>query len=363
MRKKSVLFSIISGTAVLFMTAVLLYSCSGNSGSDAGSGTVALYATDSMSDYQQVTATINRIAVLNTGSGASCDVLTTPTTINIANLPNVLQLLNVTDCPAVPYNRLHIEFNKSVELMDIAGTQSSCSFVSYKDDSNRPNALQCNGTTCTLDINGAINVLVNHSNNMALDFDLKDFDIVSFGTSSCAVTMKVSPIHGNGFRHLGYPERITGLVSNLTTSTQTFDLSKHNKVFHVLYSGITSTQQPGLDELLLRAQQDGLRTRVTTSTIDYATRTIDASEILVKVEGLVSNLTPTNFTLTYKMGKTMSIDYSSAAVKGALANDAWAEVKLYGYDGATSNFLAARVEVEYACTVPYERMRAMNTED
>jgi hypothetical protein len=364
MRKNSLFFGLVAGTAVLFLAAFLLYSCSGSGSTGTGaSGTVALYATDNLSDYQQVTATINKVTVLNTGSGASCDVLTTPTTINIANLSNVLQLLTAADCPAVPYNRLHIEFDRSVELMDSAGTQSSCAFVSYKDNSNRPNVLDCKGTTCTMDINGAVNVLVNHSNGLALDFKLKDFDIASFSTPSCSVTMKVSPIHGQGFGHLGYPERITGLVSSLTTSTHTFDLAKHHMVFHVVYSGITSTQQPGLDELLLRAQQDGLRTRVTASTIDFNTRTIDASEIFVKVEGLVSNLTATNFTLTYRMGKTMTIDYSIASVTGALANDAWMEVKLYGFDGATSSFLAARVEVEYNCTVPYVLKRARNTED
>jgi hypothetical protein len=108
-----------------------------------------------------------------------------------------------------------------------------------------------------------------------------------------------------------------------------------------------------------------LRTQVTTSTIDYANKTIDASEIFVKVEGLVPNLTTTNhtFTLTYKKGNTMTVDFSKAVVKGALANDAWAEVKLYGYDSANARFLAARVEVEYACTEPYDHKKEMNTED
>jgi hypothetical protein len=111
-----------------------------------------------------------------------------------------------------------------------------------------------------------------------------------------------------------------------------------------------------------------LRTQVTTSTIDYASKTIEASEIFVKVEGLVSNLTTTNhtFTLTYKKGKTMTVDFSKAVVKGSLANDAWAEVKLYGYDGTSANnplFLASRVEVEYECTEPYDHKKEMNTED
>jgi hypothetical protein len=132
-----------------------------------------------------------------------------------------------------------------------------------------------------------------------------------------------------------------------------------------LYSGITSSRQPGLDDLLLRAQQDSLRTRVTTSAIDYANRTIEASEVLVKAEGLVSNLTTSNhtFTLTDRKGKAITVDLSNALVKGTLANNAWAEVGLYGYDSVSNDFLAARVAVEHECTVPDNEKKAVGTED
>jgi hypothetical protein len=387
MRKNGVILSIISGTIILFAVAILFHSCSsGGDGSSNGggtsSGTVALYVTDDMSDNQQVIATIDKVTLVSTGTGNTCDVLTTPTTINIADLADVLQLLNVANCPAVPYNRLHIEFEKSVELMDHSGTQSSCSFTSYKDDSDRPNVLQCNGTTCMLDINGAVNLLANQNSKVALDFRLKDFDVDNFGTTQCSVTMKVSPIHVEEFENLGHREAITGLVSNLTTSTHTFDLTKHHIVSHVVYSDITSTQQPGLDDLLLRAEQDGLKTQVTASTIDFPNRwidatkmhnddglvsavttTIDASKILVKVEGLVSALTTTSFSLSYDTGKTIGIDFSKAAVKGTLANNAQAEVKLYSFDSTSADFLAAFVEVEFEASCPNDDRRDIDSED
>ncbi len=364
MRRGRVAISCVIGAALLVVSAFVFNSCSGGNGRTS-SGTVALYATDNMSNHKQVIATINKVTVESTGSGATCEVLTTPVTINIANLSNVLQLLNVADCPAVPYNRLHIEFNRSVELMDSAGNESSCSFTSYKDEDNHVNRLQCNGDTCTLDINGAVNVLINQYNKVALDFRLKDFDVDHFGTASCSVTMKVSPLHGKEFGHLDRFEGITGLVTNLTTSTRTFTLSKDHLALDVLYSGITSSRQPGLDDLLLRAQQDGLRTAVTASAIDFSTKTIEASKILVKVEGLVSNLTTSTntFTLTYREGKTMPIDYGNAAVKGTVANGAWTEVKLYGHDSASSNFLAAIIEAETGCKGPGDRWRERHTED
>jgi len=365
MSKGKVIISAAAGVVLLMLSVFLFNSCSGGGGGGASSGTVALYATDNMSTYKQVTATINKVTLMHTGSGASCVVLTTPAAIDIANLSDVLQLLSVADCPDVPYNRLHIEFDKTVELMDDAGNTSSCSFTSYKDEAHQVNRLQCNADTCVLDINGAVNVLVSQYSKVALDFRLKDFDVNDFGTAACSVTMKVSPLHGREFGHLFRREGITGIVSNLTTSTHSFTLSKQHLSLNVLYSGITSTHQPGLDDLLLRAQQDSLRTRVTASAIDYANRTIEAAEILVKAEGLVSNLTTTDhiFTITYKTGKTMTVDYGTAVVKGALANMAWAEVKLYGYDNTSTNFLAATVEVEYECTVPYDRKREMDTED
>jgi len=363
MSTKRVFFNAAAVAVVLVVSLSLFNACGGGGGGSSSTGSVALDATDSMSDYKQVIATINKVTVMNTGSGAACDVLTIPTTIDIANLSNVLQLLNVADCPAVPYNRLHMEFEKSVELMNYEGKKSPCSFTSYKDEANHVNRLQCSGETCTLDINGAVNVLVSQHSKVALDFRLKDFDVASFGTGtgSCSVTMKVSPLHGHEFEHLYRHEGLTGLVSDLTTSTDTFTLSRGRLSATVVYSGITTTRQPGLDDLLLRAQQDGLRTRVTTSSIDYASKTIEASGIFVKTEGLVSNLTTSTFTLTYKKDKTMTVDYGAAVVKGAIANDDWAEVSLYGYDGA--NFLAARVAVEYECTVPYDQKREMDTED
>lgn len=379
MKKNSVLLSIIGGTVLLFVAAILIYSCSsgssgvgtingGNGGGGSASGTVSLYATDDISNHKQVIATIDQVTIISTGSGTSCDLLTTATTatVNIANLASILQLLNVSSCPSVTYDKISIEFNKSVELMNAEGIQSACSFTSYLDDSDRPNPLQCNGDLCTVVINSPVNILVNQNNQVALDFNLKAFDVDNFGTPQCTVQMKVSPICGDGFRNLGYRQSITGVVSALTTSTQTFDLTKHDRSFTVLYSNITTTQQPGLDDLLLRAQQDALNTRVTASTFDFIHQTIVASNILVKTEGLVSALsssTTTTFTLTYDTGKTMTVDISKSVVKGTLANNASVEVKLYGFDSTTSDFLAADVEVEYACTVPDDDRPRFDTDD
>ncbi len=359
MKRNKVIIFAVAATLVLGFSSFLLYSCGGGGGgSGTSSAPIGLYLTDDMSLFTQVTATINKVQVLNSGSGASCDLLTIPTAVNIAELSNVIQLVNVAECPAVPYNRIHIEFEKGVELTSAAtgsvpGTTSSCTFVSYKDEADHPNTLACSGTNCTLDINGAVNVLVNRPNKLALDFDLKNFDVVSFGTPSlCSVTMKVSPLHAGEMEATGHPEGFTGLISNLSTTDQTFTLTRGQSSFNVLYSGITTTQQPGLGGLLERAEADGLRVRITSANIDFVTNTVTASSIAVKIEGTVSDLTATTFTLTYQGGKTLSVDYGTAVAVGTLANGASVNVTLYGFDSVNNRYLASKVEVEDGTSIP-----------
>lgn len=354
MRKKA-LFWVAVVILVAGSSTLILSSCGGSG--NGSSGTVGFYLTDDMSAYfTQVTATIDKVTFINTGSGASCDVLTTPTTMNIAELSDVMQLVNVSQCDAVPYNRIHIEFEKSVGLTSgpnwtVPNKTGVCSFISYKDQGANPNTLNCSGTSCSLDVNGAVNVLADQNNKLALDFNLKEFDVVGFGTASpCTVTMKVSPLHAVGMQarcNQGYREGTTGLISGLSTADKTFALTRGGFTFTVLYSGITDTQQPGLDNLLALAQSDGLKARVVSSTIDLSTRTITASKVLVKNEGAISNLDSTNhiFTLTYQNGKTMSVDYSKLGVMGMPVDGTTVDVKLYGF--TNGNYLAWLIDVQY----------------
>ncbi|HXY55302.1 MAG TPA: DUF4382 domain-containing protein [Nitrospirota bacterium] len=374
---RKTLFWLLIGSLAVLTSAVLLYSCSGGGGGSAGGtpfGAVGVYLTNDtlstqdtgtdtssisqltdtiMSLFSQVTGTIEKVQLISTGTGTTCDVLNGPTAVNIADLANVLQLVNVTQCPAGPYNRIHIEFDKSVDLMSApTGTPVSCSFVSYKDEGNhdKPNVLQCDPASniCTLDINGAVNVLANQQNKLALDFNLKDFDVF-FGESGCAVTMKVSPLYTEEIEARRHPEAVTGIVSQLSTTNQTFDLTDRHRTYNVLYSGITTTDQPGINSLLQRAQDDQLKAKVKSSSVDFMNNMIDASAILVKVEGTVSNLVSNaTFSLNYGPGgtKNINVDYSKATVEGTVTNGSWVDVKLYGYSSASNDFLANQVEVE-----------------
>jgi hypothetical protein len=297
--------------------------------------------------FSQVTATIDKIQLVSSGTSTTCDVFTMPTAINIANLRDVMQLMNVAQCPATSFNRIHIEFDKGVQLFSTAtGTLSRCSFESFKTEGsgNQPNTLDCDPATavCSLDINGAVNVLAQENHKMGLDFNLKDFDVAGQDTPACAVTMKVSPLNASGFKGT---EAITGIISQLNTGNRTFALTKGDTAYSVLYSGITVT---GVDILLQRAQTDGLKTKVNTSGVDLANNTITASAVRVKVEGTVSDLVSgAALSVNYGTNKKIGVNFSSAAqIGGSPVNGSWVDVKLIGFSNASNLFLADEVEVE-----------------
>jgi hypothetical protein len=332
----------------------ILLSCGGSDTADNGQhGSIALYLTDSMSDFQQVTATINAVQVRSTGTGASCSVLSEPLVVDITELANILQLVSIADCPAGSYNRLHIEFEQTVSLMDAAGSASSCSFTSYKDDHARPNALHCDPASgiCSLDVTGAVNVLADRPTPVGLDFDLKNFEVQDLGNpETCAVTMKVSPIHADGIGKISHVRGLSGRITQLDTDARTFLLTKGHRTFFVDYSSITATLQPGIDLLLLRAQTDELAVKVLSTEIDLVSSTLSAKAVYIKAEGTVSGLDSgaQTFTLTYRTAKEMTVFYGPPArVEGAIDENAWVEVKLYGHDSVNDRFLAIHVEREF----------------
>jgi hypothetical protein len=332
------------GFCFLLMAVVLIVSCGGGGGGGSSpSGNVALYATDDLSGFQQVTATINKVQLVNTGTGDACTVLTTPVTTDIARLSSVLQLLNLTGCPAVNFNRIHMEFSQTVSLTGADNATETCSFTSFKDNNNQPNALQCNSGNCSLDITGAVQVFANQNNRMGLDFVLKDFDVSGSG-SNCAATMKVSPLNASdldGKKAGGSMEGIKGEVSNLNTTAKTFTLTKGSVSLTISYS---SVKEQNIDTVLQLAATDNLTVQVLAPSL-LGTGPVAATAVFVKIEGTVSNLDTSGktFTLNFDTGRTITVDFSTATVEGLLANNVAVEVELNGFNG--TNFTAINVEL------------------
>jgi hypothetical protein len=336
--------------AFLIIIPVALIACdSGNTTTASNaSGTVSLYLTDDLSDYQHVTTTLNAVQLRHSGSNTSCSLLSTPQPLDITDLGvnKVLELADITSCEARSYNRLRLEFDKMVTLTDANNMDHLCEFTSYKDDQNRPNVLMCDASgNCGIDINGAVNVLAGQHAEVSLDFNLREFE-ADLVASPCTVSMKVSPIHAQDKMMDGYRKSVGGLVSRLDTTAKRFALSRGSSQFSVDYGAVT---QPGIDTLLARAATDGLRTKVACSSYDPASALCTAqgdAAMRVKLEGTLSalDMAARTFTLTYRTGKTLTVDYSTASYDTALANDLTVEVVITGHNG--SAFLARTVEIE-----------------
>lgn len=345
---------------VVFLLWSIISSCGvGDGGAPSSTGTVALFATDDISDYKQVIATINNVELIHTGSGATCDVLAEPVNIDIANLSDILQLLDVKPCSPTSFNRIRLDFARNVSLIDATDTEGICEFVSFKDTPGQiPKILQCAGSNCILDINGAVNVLPNLNNTLALDFDLKDFEVQNFPDPGCTVTMRVFPLNAseiNGKKRAGgYKESVSGFVSSLDTVNDTFTLTKGSLQFSVDYSGAMfgGSPQPGIDDLLDLAEQKQIKVKVTTEFIDLSWMIITASTVFVKADGFVSNLDLNNHTFTLSnqlKAFSIGVDYSQAFAGGKVEGDisqadVQVKTKLFGYDGTW--FLAHEVEVD-----------------
>lgn len=338
---KKILYFLLSAALI---AGVIMPGCSGSGSTSTGS--VALYATDDISAYQQVNATLKKVRFTHTGSGSACDVLTAEQTTDLTELASLFELLAAAECPAQSYNRLHLEFDQSVTLADSVGTTSACSFNSYKDENNNPNVLICSGGNCSLDITGAVNVLASQTNETALDFDLKNFDVTDFGLPTCSATMKVSPLNASGMQAKGYNKSVVGSISGLDTAAKTFTLTRGTTVFSANYPAVN---QAGIGSVLTLAQSDGLKVRAVGS-IDSTTNTITASSLYALKEGTVSNLDTGNktFSFTYSLTqggfKTITVSYLNAAsIEGALSDTARVEVQLSTFDGSAYGAYKIRV--------------------
>jgi hypothetical protein len=359
MREHETLLAIL----VALLAAASLYACGGGSGGgSAGSARVSAYVTDDLGGYDSVVLTLNSVQLRHT-SGRSCEIIRGLLEIDAAELGHdqIVQHVDTTTCETGPYNRLHVELDDDVTLRQTVNNQpvtQACKFVSYYEgNSGLPNRLACTNGVCSLDVTGAVNLIAGNHEHVALDADLKEFT-VNTDPTPCEVTLKVSPLRADDKLAAGYRMSLSGTVSSLDAAADRFVLTVAGSPYTVQYAGVTD--QPGLDALLGRASTDGLRTTVRCQTIDTSTTppictaqtvaTQPLKAIAVKAKGTISALDTSMqiFTLGYGAGTTLPVNYVKATelgkVEGTLANDASAEVKLYGFD--LGNFLAREVEVE-----------------
>lgn len=344
--------------SVVVFSIVAFLSCgSGKTDTtpNSSTGQVSLYFTDNIAGFKQVVLTVQKVQLINSGTRTNCNLLVSPVSMDIPRLANLMQFVDVADCQAGPYNRIHIELDQNVELMDEAGARSGCRFTSYLDSSNKLNTLQCAAGACTLDINGAVRrgaleILASRNNKLALDFDLKSFTVENFGDpSACSVTMKVTPLEDSEIMQREDREGISGGIFNLDTIMRSCTVRKGQRPFTMSYAGISDATQPGLDILLQTAQDERFITVIQTTKLDLDTRILEASALSMKVRGFVQalNASSNTFTLKYRQPNLMmQVSFDPTAVDGVLGNESEVEVKLSGYDSVNGIYHAERVAVK-----------------
>ena len=361
-RKMKIIFKVL-----LTILPIFPLSCGVGTGPDpqrgSGKGNVAIFFTDNISFYKQVVSTITGVHLVNSGTGDVCKVMTDPLTLDIANLTNLAHYAGLAECHDGRYNRVDIEFRKEVVLMDNLDATSACSFLSYIDANGTVKPLACDQNTgiCSLSIrgglrDGSVTVQEDRYNDLGIDFDLKQFIVEDFGNpATCSVTMTASVVSAVDMNSSGRAQEVTGPIGDIALGAHTFTLLAGGVSLTVDYAAIVPALQRNIDDLLLKAQSDGLSVIVQTGGIDIETGVIEANRIYVKTAGTVSGvqaLPEWSFVIAYEPAKTIAGSYKPpAVVEGAFVDGAWVNVRFDGYDTANAKFLAASVEVLPAGTV------------
>ncbi|MDA8086423.1 MAG: DUF4382 domain-containing protein [Nitrospiraceae bacterium] len=315
--------------SLIIGAGLLLASCGGGGGSSPAAGAanpsggsssgasqtaaVGLFMTDDASGFGQVSAIINSVTLLNSGSGQSCTVLSSPVHIDLANLSDVMELVKTSNCPAGSFDTVRIAFSNAAGLTDSGGTSSTCAFTSFSSGQPSPDTMSCSGNNCTMDLNTQANILASQNNRVGVDFDLKDFTVTGFGTRVCSVTVRVNPLSGPQMDAMGFHPGITGMIAGATGSTVTINTGARSFIINA-----SSMGQSDFQGFMQTAQTKGFPAIADCTNFDFNAGTCQAGKVLAVATGMVSNLDTSNhtFVLTLNDGTHLDVGFPNANVKG-----------------------------------------------
>jgi hypothetical protein len=340
----------------LSLFLAVLISCGSNNNTNnstaaSGTGTVSLYLTGDTSTYQKVNISIHQVTLINSGTQHSCKLLASPVTMDITELADIMELAGIGDCSAGIYNRIGVQLEQQVSLVNSSSESSSCRLAGQGVGS----ALSCDPLTglCSYDLSGAVRraafeMLAGQVNNLALDFELSRFSVSNFGNSdACSLTIEMAALQPSAIISRGDPEALSGRVSGLDTAAGSFTLKSGHPPFLVNYRNVSDETQPGIDQLLQAAQDERFRIRVTAEHINVRERVVDASALSLTIEGTVSGLDPSQNTLmlTHKPpDRSIHLNYEPPArVLCMLEDEARIAATVYGYDSLNDQYLASLV--------------------
>ncbi len=333
----------------LVLLISVLFSCGG----DNDNSVVSLYLTDKLANQvQELDITITKMELLNTGNENSCVLFDNGSTstepnplenINLVELSDSYLFVDRVKCGKNNYNRLRINFNENITVIDEDGTHQ-CRVEEFNPgSSNQPNKPHCDDGNCYIDINGEVKIS-SDKENFAVDFNLQQSEVNINGTN-CTVKFKVSPLHIDKKVINDKSVILKGKVDNLDTDTFLLSLKCGKDKIAVDYSNVS---QEGIDEILNLALENSADIRVKCSVYDSENLQCIAKEIYLILENVtIVNLDETNKLFTINLnGNSIIINYSNAEIDGVIVENAEAEIKINGYDQTDEMYLAKKVKIK-----------------
>ena len=310
-------------------------SPSGGSASGASqAASVGLFMTDDASGFQQVSAVINAVTLLNTATGQSCTVLSSPVNINLANLADVMELVRTSNCPAGSFDTVRMAFSNAVGLTDSNGTSDTCTLTSFSPGQPSPDTLSCSGANCTMDLSSPVSAAAGQNNRVGLDFDLKNFNVTGFGNGACSMTMRVNSLSASQMDAKGFHPGISGMVANATGNTVTINTGTRSFIVNAASMG-----HPDFQGFMQTAQTKGIPALADCTNFDFNAGTCQASQVSAIAAGRISNLDPSNhtFMLTLNDGTQLNVAFPNASVKGMPENGQLSVVNLLNLNASAGS--------------------------
>ncbi len=236
---------------------------------------------------------------------------------------------------------MKVVFSNAVGLTDSSGTSAGCAFTGFSQGQPAPDTLSCSGDNCTMEVNGAVNVLANQDNRVGLDFVLKNFTVTGFNTPSCFATMRVSPLNASQMdQKTGFFSGVSGMISSAVDNTVTINTGTRSFIINATAGGA------GFSGFMQFAKTNGFPALANCAGFDFGAGSCQSTQVMATVSGTVSNLgssgANSTFALAFKNG-TINVSVPAAQVDGALENGGLAIVKLISQTGVNS-FTAAQAE-------------------
>jgi hypothetical protein len=316
---------------LLVVSSLVLCQCGGGGGGSGGHNpgaadpppetnppqftNSAVFVASDDSFLEQIGIVFKKISVVNTTTGAACDLRTEETLIDVEALSTEFHLLNFANCPLDDYDSIRLQVADEVLISSRENITQLCTLDSFRlgeTGVSTPFSCDAYSGTCEATIPASIELEVDRQNIQTLNFNMAPSDLRDFPHPFCRAVVSVSTLSDSDVQdrlNMGYDYAVTGSVFSVDRTRNTFQLFGAGRLFVTHYSGS--------DSLISFAQNNGLRVKVLAPSMDLETTVIPTWKIFLKLEGIVTKVGARTFGLALiDGGREVTVDYRGAVVSG-----------------------------------------------